>query len=148
MCIKITKKHLGDMVYHCNEFNEYEKPIDCWGCYYNWGDVRAGELWTGQTTSDCVPINGAEQSSPTDLAMDFYEVKSIPGKDGMVATLPISRGTRLLAEKPLFRLPGAAADSTMAEALILARVKGPSHNNQRAFLSIEDIHRGDGIECM
>ena len=73
---------------------------------------------------------------------ELYSLESIPGKGkGIVAARDISRGTRIISEKPLFVAPGFKAHQS-AEKLIASKLKQLSRDQQRAFLSLHNNYPG------
>jgi hypothetical protein len=84
-------------------------------------------------TSRPTPTNSAE-SSP------LFTLQSIPGQGkGLIATRPITPGTLLLSEPPLFAIPSAATERDLA-----AHLRTLPKDSQRAFLSLHNSRPGAG----
>jgi hypothetical protein len=86
----------------------------------------------------------AKMSSSTgDLLYAFQEV---PGKGkGLVATQNIPKGTRILSEEPIIRVPEAVLDSQTLRASIRRQVDALTPDQRRAFLSMHNIHADDAV---
>jgi SET domain-containing protein len=71
----------------------------------------------------------------------LYETRSLPGKgNGLVACSDIAKGTRILCEKPLFRLASLA---NMVDSAVLVKVKALSKDQQRQYLSLHNNYPKD-----
>ena len=71
--------------------------------------------------------------------MKFYTQELISGKgQGLVATQDIPRGTRILAEKPLFKIPVEGTSPKVVEMEIANKLKLLSKDELRAFLSLRN----------
>ncbi len=80
-------------------------------------------------------------SSASDL---MYALQEVPGKGkGLVATRKIPIGTRILSEEPFIRVPEAALSSQTLLASIRRQVDALTRDQQRAFLSMHNIHADD-----
>lgn len=74
----------------------------------------------------------------------MYALQEVPGKGrGLVATRKISKGTRILSEEPIIRVPEAAlASQTLLES-IHEQVDALTLDQRRAFLSLHNIYVDD-----
>ncbi|MCJ1234381.1 hypothetical protein MMC14_002342 [Varicellaria rhodocarpa] len=80
-------------------------------------------------------------SSTSDL---MYTLQEVSGKGkGLVATRTISRGTRILSEEPIVRVPEVMLDSQAIPAFIRRQVDALTPDQRRAFLSLHNIHAND-----
>ncbi|KAM0203074.1 hypothetical protein ACHAPI_001246 [Fusarium lateritium] len=67
----------------------------------------------------------------------LYAPKDIPGKGkGLVATTKIPKGTRVLAETPLFKIPQHATESIENERCVVAALSKLSEDQRQAFFSL------------
>jgi SET domain-containing protein len=74
----------------------------------------------------------------------MYALQEVPGKGkGLVATRKIPRGTRILSEEPIVRVPQALLDSPALPASIRRQVDALTLDQRRAFLSLHNIHADD-----
>ncbi|RFU77846.1 set domain-containing 5 [Trichoderma arundinaceum] len=74
----------------------------------------------------------------------LYAIQAIPGKgQGLIATSRILKGTRILSEAPLFKVPRNTSDLKVVNDLIVKAVKGLDKAQQRAFLSLHNAHGRD-----
>lgn len=73
----------------------------------------------------------------------MYALQEVPGKGkGLVATRKISKGTRILSEEPIVRVPEVVLDSQTLPASIRRQVDALTPDQRRAFLSLHNIlHR-------
>jgi hypothetical protein len=73
-----------------------------------------------------------------------YALQEVTGKGkGLVATRKIPRGTRILCEEPIVRMPEAVLDSQTLLASIRRQVDALTPDQRRAFLSMHNIHADD-----
>ncbi|KAF5673861.1 SET domain-containing protein [Fusarium heterosporum] len=71
----------------------------------------------------------------------FFVLKDIPGKDkGLIAIKNIPKGTRILAETPLFTIPQHYAHRDESGRRIKAELKKLSKTQQQAFMSLHNSH--------
>jgi SET domain len=77
----------------------------------------------------------------------LFTLESVEGKgQGLVAMSLIPRGTRILAEAPLFTVPRNTKNATFLEKRIAGEVKGLTEGDQRAFFSLKNCHeKGSGM---
>ncbi|KAM0252572.1 hypothetical protein ACHAQJ_007655 [Trichoderma viride] len=74
----------------------------------------------------------------------IYAIQPIPGKgQGVIATSKIPKGTRILSEAPIFKMPRIGSDRKVVNDLIIKAVKGLSKTDQRAFFSLHNAHGRD-----
>ena len=72
-----------------------------------------------------------------------YVIRSIPTKgQGLIAAQTIPKGNRILSEKPLFTISGRGNNPDLINQQIANELKQVSKDNQRAFLSLYNNHRG------
>lgn len=70
-----------------------------------------------------------------------YAIRAIPGKGkGLVATTRIAKGTRLLSEVPIFRVPRDNPDIEALERIVANEVNGLNGDQQRAFFDLTNIY--------
>jgi hypothetical protein len=74
----------------------------------------------------------------------MYALRDVPDKGkGLVAIEKISKGTRILSEKPIIIVPGvprSVPDSEQLRISICEQVNALSEHQRRAFLSMHNIH--------
>jgi hypothetical protein len=74
----------------------------------------------------------------SELNLQLFSIQPVPGKGkGLVATLNIGKGKRILSEKPLFTTLSLSPMSLM-ESTIAAKLKALSKTEQRQFLSLHN----------
>ncbi|KAI5862087.1 hypothetical protein GGS23DRAFT_104379 [Durotheca rogersii] len=151
---KIARQYLGDRVYRWHEMNEFGPYIHMNGCY-SWTEIYAARRRIEEPEDPEEPKHSAmssdvlqhvEDGADKMLAMGIsetklYDVKPVSGKgQGVIATSNIPKGTRILLEAPLFKLPETVPDS-IAEAVVVREVKTLSRCQQREFFSLRNVHR-------
>ncbi|KAI0858172.1 hypothetical protein F4860DRAFT_486977 [Xylaria cubensis] len=101
-----------------------------------------------------IPYNDTELSSQFAAAVSIenescgnlegagmYALQDVPGKGkGLVATEKISKGTRILSEEPIITLACDVMNSERLQTSISQQVASLSEYQQRAFLSMHNIH--------
>lgn len=71
-------------------------------------------------------------------------LREVPGKgEGLIATRKILKGTRILSEEPIIRVPEDTADSPALRASIRRQVDALNPDQRRAFLAMCNIYPGD-----
>jgi hypothetical protein len=81
----------------------------------------------------------AKMQSTTGTSM--YALQDVPGKGkGLVAIEKISKGTRILSEEPIITIPRNRMNSERLQISIYQQVATLSEHQQRAFLSMHNIH--------
>jgi hypothetical protein len=74
----------------------------------------------------------------------MYALQEVLGKGkGLVATRKIHRGTRILSEEPIVRVPEAVLDSQTLPASIRRQVDALTADQRHAFLSMHNIYADD-----
>ncbi|KAI1419748.1 hypothetical protein F5Y12DRAFT_720345 [Xylaria sp. FL1777] len=74
----------------------------------------------------------------------MYALQDVPGKGkGLVATDKISKGTRILSEEPIITIASNGMTSERLQISIYQQVASLSEHQQRAFLSMHNIHPYD-----
>ncbi|KAF5637189.1 SET domain protein [Fusarium sp. NRRL 52700] len=74
----------------------------------------------------------------------IFILQDIPGKGkGLVATNKILKGTRILSEEPIIRVPDDAPDSPALRASISRQVDELTSDQRQAFLSMCNVYPGD-----
>ncbi|KAI0376802.1 hypothetical protein F5Y04DRAFT_265781 [Hypomontagnella monticulosa] len=69
----------------------------------------------------------------------LYEIQEIPGKGrGMIAATTITKGTRILAEPPLFRVPRRGGNREHLRDAISRKVASLNNEQRQAFLSLHN----------
>jgi hypothetical protein len=73
----------------------------------------------------------------------LYTIQPVQGKGiGLITTSKITRGTRIISESPLFKVPRNTNDSKLVEHTIITKLKSLSKDEQRAFFSLHNAHQG------
>jgi hypothetical protein len=71
----------------------------------------------------------------------MYALQDVPGKGkGLIAIEKISKGTRILSEEPIITIPRNETNSERLQISIYQQVATLSEHQQRAFLSMHNIH--------
>ena len=84
-------------------------------------------------------MEGAADSSTVNDRL--YALRPIPAKgQGLIATSMILKGTRILSEAPLFKVPRHATDTQAVEGVIIKELRSLSRDQQRAFFSLHNAH--------
>lgn len=153
---KIAKQRLGDRVYFWHEMNESGPHIRHSGCY-NWNEIRAARKKIGKyelqaeererereetKMQDEVQqgSDGTDRMTDVPASHGLYTIKPITGKGlGFVATSKISKGTRILLEAPLFKMPDSTEDMVSAETIALREVRSLTKDQQRAFFALQNV---------
>src|SRR5688500_4799402 len=74
-----------------------------------------------------------------------YAIRSIEGKGkGMVATQKITKGTRILSEAPIFRVPRNSPSIRTSERIVAEEVDRLGEDQRRAFFDLTNVH-GDAF---
>jgi hypothetical protein len=156
---KIARQHFGDRVYFWHDMDELGSSIRHSGCY-NWCEVYAARRRMEKDSSERLEQEQEEQDiekfqDEPGHASDgkearlrsqvrgqkLYTIKPVPGRgQGVLATSNIPKGTRILLEAPLFKLPDFFEDVQVAESFCLQEVKRLSKDQQRAFLALQNVH--------
>ncbi|KAK4195983.1 SET domain-containing protein [Triangularia verruculosa] len=155
--------------YGWQEIHDAKKTLEAFETAHRGNDKHKGELVeTTSTGSDATTSGAGEPSSSTtsasqsqpDNAMStnddshvhgildqttskpqLYAVRAIQGKgQGLIATSKIPKGTRILAEAPLFTVPPIQPDEKAAEAHIISQLRQLSKDQQRAFFALHNAH--------
>jgi hypothetical protein len=72
----------------------------------------------------------------------LYTIQPIHGKGtGWIATSKLTRGTRILSEPPLFKVPRDTNDFQLAERIVVKGLKTLNKDQQRAFFSLHNAHQ-------
>ncbi|KAF7880667.1 uncharacterized protein EAF02_007513 [Botrytis sinoallii] len=112
---------------------------------YNWTEVHESIRSYQQPDKLETPSSIAQLLSGTDpiaeLGIAPFEIKHIPGKgNGLVARVNISKGTRIICEKPLLKAGPMPHDEL--EAFLATKLKAMSRESQRQFLSLHNNFPG------
>lgn len=71
----------------------------------------------------------------------MYRLQEVPGKGlGLVATIKIPRGTRILSEEPIVTVPMDPSNLEHVNSTIVSQVKRLSPEQRHAFLAMRSIH--------
>ncbi|KPM46529.1 hypothetical protein AK830_g110 [Neonectria ditissima] len=88
--------------------------------------------------------NGEYAKMPNLTANPIFAIQEIPGKGkGLIATRKIPKGTRILSEEPIIRIPEEERDTPALRASIQRQVDGLTPNQRRDFLAMHNIYPGD-----
>lgn len=69
----------------------------------------------------------------------LYNIQPIPGKGmGLVANSKIPKGTRILSESAVFKVPRHTNDLSLLESMIITEIKKLSKDEQRAVMSLHN----------
>ncbi|KAF2804535.1 SET domain-containing protein [Mytilinidion resinicola] len=128
---RIAKVHFGSRVQYWNE------GFDHFG-NYDWNEVH-------ESIRSYEQVRHAVVISPflllDKLGIPIFEIKDILGKGkGLVARFNISKGTRILVEKPLLTVRSMPPNEL--EPVLAARLKALSKASQRQFLSLRNNFPG------
>ncbi|KAF2703655.1 SET domain-containing protein [Pleomassaria siparia CBS 279.74] len=84
-------------------------------------------------------LSGTDSNKEIDIPI--FEINDIPGKGrGLIARSNISKGTRILCERPLFTVP--SMEPSLLELVLAARLKALPKASQRQFLSLHNRSPG------
>ncbi|UKZ68134.1 uncharacterized protein TrAtP1_009170 [Trichoderma atroviride] len=138
---RVAKAHFGPRVQYWHEgadqygIHDWKKVNDSIRSYEQ-PDVFETQDSIRQLLSETDPVK--EQ----DIAL--FEVQDIPGKGrGLVARFNISKGTRIICEKPL--LTAGPMPPNKLESFLTKELKEMSKTSQRQFLSLHNNHRGKNL---
>ncbi|KAK3364665.1 hypothetical protein B0T25DRAFT_470953 [Lasiosphaeria hispida] len=93
-----------------------------------------------QPSSQAVQVKQDKTRTPTHKSR-LYCIKAIPGKgQGMVATANITRGTRILSESPIFRVPRDEHNYHTLERIIGREVERLSRDRSERFFALHNTH--------
>ena len=137
---KIAKKWWGDRVQFWHEMNETGDHQQ-WG-RYDWNEIRAARTRMKEQDKGKHEHEGIDRVTDPSAGTDrLYAIKPIPGKgQSVIATSKILKGTRILSESPLFKVPRHATDTRIVSDLIIKELKGLTREEQRAFFSLHNAH--------
>lgn len=77
------------------------------------------------------------------MKSSVFALQDVPGKGkGLVATETIPKGTRILSERPLIRVPRDQPESKKLFESVLQQVHALDDVQLQAFLSLRNIHKG------
>lgn len=77
----------------------------------------------------------------------MYIIKDVPGKGkGLIATSRIPKGTRILSEEPIIRLPAAENDVERLKKLVRDQVNALTPAQKDSFLSMHNLYKNDDGE--
>jgi hypothetical protein len=70
-----------------------------------------------------------------------YAIRVIAGKGkGVIATMKINKGTRIMSEVPIFTVPRNNPDIDDVERIVIKEVEALDTDRQRAFLDLTNVH--------
>lgn len=88
---------------------------------------------------DDKPEKEVEFPRNDDATSKLYILTPVLGKgQGLIAVQDISKGTRILSEKPLFRIPSFGLEQPDIEKVITSKLNPLSQDDQRTFLSLHN----------
>ena len=77
----------------------------------------------------------------TNTEESLYAIRPIPGKgQGLIATSKIHKGTRILSEVPLFKVPGDELDLKVVNDHVIRALRSLNKDGQRAFLALHNAY--------
>lgn len=87
---------------------------------------------------------GVELPKAESATSKLYTLTPIPGKgQGLIAVQDIPKGTRILSEKPLFRIQSFGSELTVMEKEIQRSLNLLSKDDQKAFFALHNSTPGD-----
>jgi hypothetical protein len=104
---------------------------------------------TAPADTDATPTLAGESDETQELSTvkeiesvgRIYTIKAIAGKGkGFVATTKILKGTRILSEVPIFRVPRNSSDIKALEHVIAKEVECLNKDQQRSFSDLANIY--------
>jgi len=106
---------------------------------------KLGARPNGESSMHDVEIDqGGEAMHETNQVNErLYAIKPIPGKGlGFIATSKILKGTRLLSESPIFKVPRDMDNSrlTAVKSIVVRALKTATKDQQRDFFSLHNAH--------
>ena len=144
----------------------WNEVAEVWG-HYSWSEVNDAQASYEQVRHlrllderECltlakrdelvIPATGATiaqavlRTDPLkEIDVPLFEIMDIPGKGkGLVSRFNLSKGTRVVHEKPLFTTQPLSSKS-MLESDIATKLKKLSKNQQRDFLQLHNNHPGN-----
>jgi hypothetical protein len=88
---------------------------------------------------DDKPEKEVEFPRKDEATSNLYILMPIPGKgQGLIAAQDISKGTRILSEKPLFQIPRFGLEQPAIKKAIGSKLNLLSQDDQRTFLSLHN----------
>ncbi|KAI0134061.1 hypothetical protein BJ170DRAFT_591053 [Xylariales sp. AK1849] len=123
----------------------WHESADQYG-FYDWTSVYASikSYEQGTPRPESPQFDGpasAQSGIPSDTDTGLYSVVEIAGRGkGLVAKVNISKGTRILCEKPLFTV--ARMSPRLLHEAVAEKLKSLSKNEQRQFLSLHNNFPG------
>lgn len=71
----------------------------------------------------------------------LYAIKPILGKgQSFIATSKILKGTRIMSEAPVFKVPRFATYTQSVESIVIKELKSLSRDQQRAFFALPNAY--------
>lgn len=104
---------------------------------------KAGALCGNATdkAEETLGIDTSPGKEVVELAGKPYAIRALAGKGkGLVATTRIAKGTRLLSEVPIFKVPRDNPDIDDLERIIASEVDGLNDDQQRSFFDLTNIY--------
>ncbi|KAL3426788.1 set domain-containing protein 5 [Phlyctema vagabunda] len=134
---RIAQVHFGSRIRYWHE------GADDHGAY-DWNEVNESLTSYEQADQLETPSSIAQLLSGIDpieeLGIAPFEIKHIPGKGkGLVARFNISKGTRIICEKPLLTTGPMPPDQL--ESFLATKLKAMSRESQQQFLSLHNNSR-------
>ena len=78
-----------------------------------------------------------------------YAVRNVPHKGvGLVALSRIPKGTRILSEAPILKVPRTTSDFRILDDTIVKQLKELDKEQQRAFFSLHNAHGKQHSPCL
>lgn len=86
-------------------------------------------------------VGASPSKESVELSEGLYDIKKIAGKGkGLVATARIAKGTRILSEVPIFRVPRDNPDIEALERIVANEVNRLDNDQQRTFFDLTNIY--------
>lgn len=158
---EIANRWFGDRVHYWHEMCETDDHHQ-WS-FYDWNQIYEMDLQRKKKEDYKWQIVGAEKAGGVDISKEaesgiesqtldettpagkeeWYTVHTVPGKgQGAIASSSIPKGTRILAESPIFKVPRDTTNCEFLTQLIAKDLKALDKNTQRAFFTLHNASRG------
>ncbi|KAJ0107043.1 SET domain-containing protein 5 [Diaporthe amygdali] len=122
----------------------WSEAFDEWG-YYDWNEVNESLRSYEKPDGSEIPMSIADcpvgDDPERERNLPLFEVKDIPGKGkGLFARIEISKGTRILYEKPLLTVESMSP--LVSEPILARKFKTMAKIEQRQILSLHNNFPG------
>ncbi|KAL1865026.1 hypothetical protein Daus18300_007373 [Diaporthe australafricana] len=117
--------------------------------HYSWSEVNESfrsyeEPDESDSTLETIAHCPTSTDPTAELVVPLFEVKDVPGKGkGLIARVDISKGTRILCEKPLLTVESMPSGDS--GPILAAKLKAMSKTEQRQFFSLHNNFPGKHV---